>query len=270
MLLKLIKYDFKYLFKMLIPLYVVCLGLALINGFLLIPSQYNSSLLADEDLVAEFFYMMLDLFVNLSACMIFSINLFAIIWGVKRFFTNVFGKEGYLTNTLPVTHHEVILSKLISITIAIIASFVAFCFIISLFYMGIYDITVADIVEVKDYLVDVPLSFTISLYLCGVVVLMSTVLQIFASISIGHLTKNRILCSYIAYFVLANVIVQPITTLFTLDYVKSVEETIIYMRKLNLGVFTPLLWGYIVSFAVLGLIFYFITQKIIKNKLNLQ
>lgn len=270
MFLNLTKYDLKHLFKMLIPLYIVGLGLALVNGFIVIPSQYNSTILLEDTLVSEFFYVTLELFVNLSASMIFSINLFAIIWGVMRFYNNIFGKEGYLTNTLPATEHELILSKLVSITIGIVASFVAFCIIIVIYFMGVYDITVMDIIEVRDYLVEIPLGFTISLYICGVIMLMSTILQVFASIAIGHLTKNRIIFSFVAYFVFANVIVQPITTAFTLGYVYSVEDTILYMKKMNMGVFTPLLWCYIASFTVLGVIFYIITQKIIKNKLNLQ
>jgi len=103
MLGKVLKYDFKYMGKMLIPLYAITIGLSLLTRLFY--------MLADKYSIFE----VLSFFTNISGIALMVASLvFTLITVIKRFYTNLFKEEGYLTNVLPVKLNTHILSKLIS------------------------------------------------------------------------------------------------------------------------------------------------------------
>lgn len=90
MLRKLIKYDLKIFQKIMIPLWGVMIVLGLIRG---IQDQLDHASFIKE--------------IVLIFCIIFIVNMIIII---QRFYRNMYGQEGYLTHTLPITANKLILS----------------------------------------------------------------------------------------------------------------------------------------------------------------
>lgn len=138
MLRKLIKYDLKVFGKIMIPLWGVMIILGLIRG---IQSQFDNASFIKEIVLIFYF--------------IFIVNLIIII---QRFYKSMYGQEGYLTHTLPITANKLILSKVISATI--ISFITAFLFYLengilmylqSKIYHGTYSINDIMIRQVQDF-----------------------------------------------------------------------------------------------------------------------
>ena len=118
MLWKLLKYDFRSMWKTFSLVWAACLVLALVNRFTLdLPGRadlgFDSWGSAMSSIIALIFFGVL--FAMFVAVMIFVI---------QRFYKGLLGDEGYLMNTLPVPTWQLVLSKLICAVFVSIASMV--------------------------------------------------------------------------------------------------------------------------------------------------
>src|SRR5699024_10527300 len=117
MLLKLLKYDFRSMWKTFSLVWGACLVIALVNRFTLPLDGQDSVVIGDSEILSivtalAFFGVLFAMFV---AVMIFI---------VQRFYKGLLGDEGYLMNTLPVPAWQLVLSKLICAVFVSIASMV--------------------------------------------------------------------------------------------------------------------------------------------------
>ena len=113
---KLFKYDFKSNYKWYCITFAILLTLSvfmgIIAGSILRPeamNRYSEHPLSISGVIITFYLLFLLLFS--ASCAVFLSNTIIII---RRFYKNVFGREGYLTWTLPVTPHQILLSKHLS------------------------------------------------------------------------------------------------------------------------------------------------------------
>lgn len=184
---------------------------------------------------------------------------------IRRFNQNIFGREGYLTMTLPVSEHQLILSKLLASFICMI--FNAFILVIATLILVIPQITVA---EFLNFLRDLGQLVLKNLDLTGfgiIYLLLSTVsgiLMIYLSISIGQLFANRRgLKAFIAYAV--------ISVLIAIFFSQINTRLFDFQETMDLDFFRN---HY--SYVLIGETFietvtlYFATHFIMKHKLNLQ
>lgn len=109
---KLLKYEFKSIGKWYFALNAAVIAIAAILSFTI--KQFTQQ--ADN---AGVFGTVIDKILPLTLSLTFG----ALIAGsllstlliiINRFSKNIFGREGYLTLTLPVTSHQIILSKLVA------------------------------------------------------------------------------------------------------------------------------------------------------------
>lgn len=277
MLNKLLKYDLKSLFSLLIPLYIGGLVLAIVNGFFLIPAQTKL-----EIWQFDLWSIMLELFHSMSILTIMSLNLIAMIWCIIRVYNSLFAKEGYLTNTLPLTHHQILWSKIISSFIACLVTSIVVILLWLIFSVGYLEFSwniaqlleYYNISEIADALKNVPLYFYFSISLCAFVISICYILVVFASMSIGHLTKHRILMSFVVFFALQYVIIQPATSVVVFSYILNLSNfsgTMFSSFSNNETLpFMSLIWIIIGLYSVFSVVCYLISSHILKNKLNLQ
>ena len=109
MLRKLMKYDLKYYRKIMLPLWAVLIIYGIVHG---INTVFNYETFYDHiPIKAQAIVVVTGIY------FIFCVNIILVI---KRFWKSMYGKESYLTHTLPVTVRKLILSKVFS---AIIISF---------------------------------------------------------------------------------------------------------------------------------------------------
>ena len=177
---------------------------------------------------------------------------------IRRFYKNVFGCEGYLTLTLPVSSHQLILSKLI-------ASFIWTVFNAIVLVIGIA-LLVLPISGVGRFLMALPYFaslFTptewLILFICFILSSLSGILMIYLAIAVGQLfTDRRALMGFVACFAIATIVIilsETISSQLTRD-----------TFDININLFTY--FG--IECLIEGIVFYFATNYLLKNKLNIQ
>lgn len=123
MLGKLLKYDIKSVANNLLPYYGILTVLAALVRLV--------SLFKENSEVFQVIYVLINMFFVVAVIALF-VYLFVVI--VKRYYTNIYKDEGYLTNTLPVSKSSILTSKLITSAVfllftvcaALVALFIAY------------------------------------------------------------------------------------------------------------------------------------------------
>lgn len=251
MLLKLLKYDFRKIFNFSVPIYIVSIVLAVVNGLILIP--ISEDILQYEAI--ELIGIILVLFTNFSQLVIVVLNIIPVFFSIIYFYNHIFSREGYLTNTLPVTHHDILISKLISLFSVNILSLISMIFSIHIFnFHNMYIPSFEDIKYFLDYISFSTIFFSITAFITATT---SYILIVFMSISLGHLTKHRVIMSFVAFWVIQNILLQPIGVMTFYIFTKN-------------DVFEMIPAICTILFTITSAIGYFTSAYILKNRLNLQ
>ena len=118
MLFKLLKYDFRSMWKTFSLVWAACLVLALVNRFTLpFEGQTNVTIGPGDGILA---FITALVFFGVLFAMFVAVMIFVI----QRFYKGLLGDEGYLMNTLPVQSWQLVLSKLVCAVFVSIASMI--------------------------------------------------------------------------------------------------------------------------------------------------
>ncbi len=275
MLRKLLKYEWKSSWRIILAMNCFLLLVTLLGMFSF------RALFAENQLevVQIFGVLSLILYYLTIIVIIFAVLIFM---GV-RFYRNLYGDEGYLMHTLPVSVHAKVLSKLfvtvafyLITTIAIILSVISLAFSLITYAEPTVDLA-AEIAkgwrEVQPIL-EQELGMNLGLYgfliIIGVIVgTFSAILMIYAAISIGQMFgRHKVMgsiVSYIGLYILQQTISSIITLPFTIDKaINSIEDAASFGAIMN----SSLLSGFAIA-AVFGVFYYILTVVLMKNKMNL-
>ncbi|GAA0077409.1 hypothetical protein UT300005_17870 [Clostridium sp. CTA-5] len=270
MLGKLMKYEIKATGRILLPLYGVLLAFTLINK-LFIRNNWNTldtSTLGGIPAVLSIFAY------GVTMAAIFIVTFFIII---QRFYKNLLGDEGYLMHTLPVSTWKNISSKLligvfwtvISGIVAILSIFIlAFSF--SNFDFNFFNELGKVFSEIYKEVGISGFMLFLEFILAVFIQMAMGIIMIYASISIGHLFNKRKLLSSFGAFIVLNIIMNTITSVLGITFSGKLE---IYANTINqnsLGLFHGIVWGAIAVNLIFFICYFFITNYIVKNKLNLE
>lgn len=260
MLSKLLKYDFKNLYKTLLPIYLITFVITILTVIL-----NNLSYIS-------------NLFSTLNALMMLSYIVILMVLVVGTFFLNVrdfyldFATErGYLINTLPVKKSSIITSKFITGLITMISSLavVFISLIILIIGNGQWTNFANDIANILE---DIPNYVVLSLTLITILMIVAYISGLavcYLSIALGQLKNtNKLGFSFLAYIILY--IIYEMYFTFTLTFVGMISPD--FVTNLDSEVSSV----YILFGILIGLIIIFtaivtpITNYILKNKLNLE
>lgn len=265
MLKKLLKFDFKNILKLALPLY----GLGVVATIL---GTVANNIILNSD-VAEttleiIFTVITTLVVSICTYAVNIIPFAIFIFIVKDFYNSVFSKQGYLTHTLPVGTGEILLSKTITA--------VAMTSLTGLVTMGLsivpilsdIDILFSDINEIMSLMT---VEWNYIIWMTIVLIIVSVPLGImlpFASIALGHLTKHKVAMSFVFYAIVSN-IVFILMFVLTFAYIlsQSMREVMTeYSAVMSVGNAISISCVAIVAITI---ILGFTTHKIMNKKLNL-
>lgn len=267
MLRKLMKYDFRALSRILLPLYGAVLGLGLLNGILIRLSMENYlyGVLGDSLLGGITMIYVLSLM---------GVGIVTLILLLSNYFKSMFGAEGYLTHTLPVSSTTHILSKTLS-------AFVWFliCSVVIIFSLLLMALTIApqEFAEVFGYLgmffEDLAgaigawnvIAFVIEFAVMIVFANLCSVLMFFCAMGIGQCArKNKILASFGVYMGM-NFVINLLSTLLT-----SVFFVNLYALSDAVAIAHIVFLSTILFSVILALVFFFVNREVIDNRLNLE
>ncbi|MGT2925876.1 ABC transporter permease [Streptococcus cuniculipharyngis] len=246
---KLVKYELKSVGKWYLGLY----GLAFLFSIILrlsIPDmeELNQAVNISQWVLTTYLVSVIAIVVLIVA--IFLSTLFIII---RRFTQAIYGREGYLTMTLPVTTHQLLLSKVVTALI--------WCLLNGLIILVSAAVISDGLTELSDAIwmsLDLPsISVMVAvlqwlLYLLLAIV--RGILMIYLAISLGQLFNNRrILMAFVAYFTLA--FLAGLLTSLVQHLLAGAEAYLFFLALFEL---------------VFIVLYYWITHYLIKHRLNLQ
>lgn len=239
----LVRYEFKNVNKWYLALYGAVLALSALIGV-----QANS--LKSIDTPDQQMIMLVFLALVFGG-LIITLSISTLILIIRRFKGSVYDRQGYLTLTLPVSEHQIILSKLLGAFIWSLAS--SLVFILSIYIILV--LTGANFLDIfsLEYLFKFYMD---SFWLSVISFILSTVagiLCIYLSISIGQLfNEYRTALAVVAYIAI-QVVLGFITLNLRIDFD--------YNWVLSFEIFKDI---------ILSVSFYLGTYYILKNKVNLQ
>ena len=220
---------------------------------------------------------------------LFAISITILVYFVVRFYRNLYTSEGYLMHTLPVKSWHHIVSKgliycvwAVMTVIAIVVS--VLCLFASVLY-SVADVSLHELMtvlqrELPRLLPEMAAMFqqemgmSVSGYvflmlLTALVGMIYAILIIYASISIGQtFNKHKVIASFIAYAVI-NIVLQLVQSFIQIPMLIFRTEKLSGASITVGNVVTPSLWINLVINLVCILAFYFLTEFLMRRKLNL-
>jgi hypothetical protein len=201
-----------------------------------------------------------------------------LILTIIRFYKNLLTDEGYLMFTLPAKTHHLITSKLfvhlfwslISILIVIASLFLVFG---TPEYMPIIKEGIGEIyLELQTIAAGREIIFTLQfLFLC-LIGQINNILSVYVSIALGQLFHgHKIIGSFVSYIGIYTVlqiiilVLVVIVAMFNLDHFKELEQ----IEELSANAVNLTFQLSSLFLLVINAIFYFVTNYLLKRKLNL-
>ncbi len=264
MLGKLMKYEWKATWKLLIPL----------NLFIVV-----MSVLAYTTVQLKFFESNNDLVIMTGTLLLlayvlsmFVISIVTVIYLIYRFYTSVYGDEGYLLHTLPVDKHHIIVSKaVVSVSWVILNIFLIYLSVLFLIStQGRFSRTIVDGFEFYiDTLNNYNRIDTFGIFMTLITsffALLARVLKITACISLGQLSSNHKVLSSIGFYYAIYIVQRMFTLLYYVIHalvIRAADYTYYYNPFGSSWAFTLL------SSLIYSVIFYFLTWYVMDRRLNL-
>ena len=238
----LVRYEFKNVNKWYLALYGAVLALSGLIGVQ--ASSLKSIDTPDQQMI------MLVFLALVFGGLIITLSISTLILIIRRFKGSVYDRQGYLTLTLPVSEHQIILSKLLGAFIWSLAS--SLVFILSIYIIlvliGANFLDIFSLEYLFKFYMD---SFWLSV-ISFILSTVASILCIYLAISIGQLfNEYRTALAVLAYIVI---------------------QTILGFVGLNLRIddYNWMISFEIVKDLILSVAFYLGTYYILKNKVNLQ
>ena len=259
MLWKLIKYEFRAIWRQFAILWPAALVLALFNRFTL-PVAENGGAFAEGGS-----RVLVTITMSILVGILFSMVVVSMIFIIKRFYQGLLGDEGYLMHTLPVKTWQLVASKLICAVLvtainAVIAVLSMFLLMpvqwMELFRGELWEAVLRALARHPDTIV-----YLVELALLGLTVLILGLTTLYLSMAIGHLfQRRRVLMSVAAFFaidILCNLVTDTLGRwgLLNMQLDPTVHASI---------------WICILFMAVPAAIFFVGTSYVLRRRLNLE
>ena len=258
MLLKLLKYDFRSMWKTFSLVWAACLVIALVNRFTLPFDGQSGAVIGDGDGLLSI--MTALAFFGVLCAMFVAVMIFI----VQRFYKGLLGDEGYLMNTLPVPAWQLVLSKLICAVFVSIASMVIVflaCLLLfpldwsQVFRFGFFQTLWQGLMENPDallYLFEMCVMVALGLALC--------IAMVYLSMAVGQLFSHRIVMSVVTFI--------GLDILGSL-YIDLVDNLGLVDMAARLGSHAEL-WVANLMILLPTVVMFLVTSFLLKTRLNLE
>lgn len=273
MLGKLLKHEWKSVWKIPAILLGVLLGVSVFAGSTFFAPVWNSEL-NGLGILAMLVWMMYYF-------AIIGVSIGVTLYLAIHFYKTMFTDEGYLTHTLPVTSHALLISKILPMmawqmlaTVAILVSVAIFGNMAilalnsdGLTFREIYG-QIFEVLAEEGFFGNMSLIGFITSMLCAFLAgIVSGAMMIVGSVSIGQMVgKHKVLGSIGAYFAI-NTVVQIISSIVFVPVV--VFKVSNEMPESVFDVLTPCYFGMSVLAILVSVGLYFLSEYLIRRKLNL-
>lgn len=269
MLAKLLKYDFKAMFKIFLPLWGVLLVVSGINRLF-----SGAGLNAEQGLG-----LVNSLMVLLYVLLIMAVMVVTTVIIIARFYQGLLKDEGYLMFTIPVKPWQLVASKLISaVVISIISGVVALASVAIIAYFPEMGQVLAELWKMGMKNVPNFLPLVILLVVSLFVGIICSVSQVYASMALGHLAGSHRVGFAVLAFIVLSVIWSTVGSVIGMFGYPDLTSTMISINEIEVSVdvagisnvlLTATVWGLILD-VVRCVVHLIITNYILSRRLNLE
>lgn len=272
MLGKLIKHEFRATGRIMVPVLLAVLALAVLANISFLVIDYVSN---------AFLSMLLGLLIAAYFIGLVALGVITIIIMVYRFYKNMLGDHGYLMMTLPTDVHSLVWSKLIVSLVWFIVT--ALAIMATLIATGITLTGMEGVMEFQNF---PPMSEIIAAIcretgytpagLVGlgieflVIVIASclfTCLHFYAAMSLGHIFSSHKVLLSVVFYIAINIAIQIFSSAAALGVGMSLDN--FYGGEMAFKFFSYALHFMLGLLAVQGVALYFTTTVTLKKGLNL-
>ena len=260
MLGKLFKYEMKAMARLLLPIFLILAVLTVVDRIVIYLDIFKGVLSVIPGMITFAYVLSIIAIVVASSLLV-----------IYRFYKNLMTDEGYLMFTLPVKPHELILSKLMSSFLWMIASLVVFA--LSILFVASGSFSFNEFIDglkqlmtlIKKEFDSQTVLFLIQLAVLFILGVINNILIVYASIAIGQLFHSHKIIGSIGAYIGINTVLQIITSVGTASIAittKSIDD-IASIPQIILPVTIILL-------LILNTIYYYVTTLLLTRKLNLE
>lgn len=261
---KLMKYEMKSLSKGLLPLYGAVIVVAIINSLM-----FNMKDSMGMDGWAQ------TTAIVLYTALCVSVAVMTLVIIVQRFHKGLLGQEGYLMFTLPVPTWQLTCSKLLGASIMALLSMIVG--IVSVVILGASTIDWSGFFyELREALLNADIDIVLFLLevLVGMLVnIVASICQIYLAIALGHLANQHRVAMSVVWYIAINTVLTFIAAILENTVLRMPSFTeFLYRILVDWGSYVvhAAMWTGIALALVQVMIFYFATNYILRNKLNLE
>ncbi|MDE6933810.1 MAG: hypothetical protein K2P37_14095 [Oscillospiraceae bacterium] len=261
---KLLKYDFRSMWKQFAFIWPAALALALVNHFTINGLDSTSTVGETTAGISMLVYV----------AILMAMFIVALVFAIQRFFKGLLGDEGYLMHTLPVRPWQLIGAKLVcavvttflSVMVALLSILVIFPWdreVVGELFRGLGYIfshwniqATHGVIGILEFCLMMMVSFATGF------------LQLYLAMSIGHLfNKNRVALSVIA-FIAINAVVSTLLGTILPPLFDGLFDVINSMK--GAASFHFAMWITIAGELIVSAIYFAGTEFILRKKLNLE
>lgn len=275
MLIKLIKHEFRATARVMLPLYLVTILLALMTR----ASSLWTKMVSFEGLTGRNFLSLLSGIIAVGFVLaLIATFVVAVVLTIQRFRSNLMADEGYVMFTLPVSTHSLVWSKLIVSTVwflgAVVIDVVALTALVA--DLEMFQEFGRVMVEISQQLTAYNLGngilLLVELVILFIVVCLTTCLDFYAPLAIGHSFAQHKMLLSVAFFFAIQVAVQILSGTLLMAGVPYLDSLSFWLssQAQPMTVVHGMLWGTILSTAIYSAVLYCLTIRMLHRHLNLE
>ena len=266
MLGKLLKQDFRATARIILPVYAAVPVLGLFTNLITrLCENQNGFLIRAIGALVSFVFSL-----SLIAAVVTTVVLM-----ILRFYRNLMTDEGYLMFTLPVRPWQLVLSKLLTALLTLVVTGLVSFVSVGILFGGIRGFLPAMRASLERSFGGVINGWGIALLVLLVVVQVAvSVLQIYLSCSIGHLFRRKRILFAVLFYYAINVVLETVAVT-SIIVLSNFEPFCHFLDQLSAGMSAPGFFNLFIGvalalLAVLGIVYFFVTERILRRHLNLE
>ncbi len=263
MLKKLLKYDLKKLLKFISIFYVLGLFFAVLTRLFF---SFDNSLMIN---------ILGQITTGATIAMIANIIINCLMRSWVIFKQNLYGDESYLTHTLPVTKKTLYNSKIVSLILTMVVSFIFILFILFVAYYSKDNIIILKnlILSFANIFNGKELVFIFSIILVFLLEMLTIAQCGYTGIILGHKKNNNKVGYSVLFGFISYMITQMVVLLFLFIialFNKDVMNIFMTNDVVNMGAFKNLLYGSIFIYSGCFIIWSFVNVKLFNKGVDVE
>ena len=274
MLRKLLKHEFRATARVMIPLYLITVLLAVLTRA---TALWAEMVTFDGMLGRNFLALLSGIIIFGFVLALIATFVVAVILAILRFRSNLMADEGYVMFTLPVSTHTLVWSKLIvsavwflGAVVVDVLSLLALVANVEMFWeLGRVFQEIAD--QWNAYYVGNGVAFLVECLLLFLVFCVVACLEFYTPLAIGHSFAQHKMLLSVAFFFAIQVVTQIVSGMLLFAGVPMLDSMDGWLNSLTPATaIHGFMWGSILISAIYGAIHFCITFRMLPRNLNVE